>query len=186
MKTHFADNGLNPGEHSLIHGAASIASKDEMFYIGGPAGSHFDMHPSEWYGQRLTKDYDLASKSEPDGSYRGSPVVRHASGWRSIPVRGILLEDLLRDRQVVDLIDMDIEGQELGVVGATIPALNAKVKRLHIGTHSTEIESGLRQLLSANGWRCLADYPLFSTSETPWGPVQFENGAQSWINPRLD
>jgi hypothetical protein len=59
------------------------------------------------------------------------------------------------------------------------------VKRLHIGTHSKEIEAGLRQLLSAHGWRCHADYPLSSTSETPWGPVSFENGVQSWVNPGL-
>jgi hypothetical protein len=85
----------------------------------------------------------------------------------------------------VDLIDMDIEGQELPSIASTIKTLDAKVKRLHIGTHGKEIEQELRQLLSAHGWDCLADYSVFSTSETPWGPISFENGVQSWVNTRL-
>jgi hypothetical protein len=86
----------------------------------------------------------------------------------------------------VDLVDMDIEGQELPVIQSNIQELNAKVKRLHIGTHSKEIEDGLRQLLASHGWRCLLDYTLFSKGETPWGIVDFENGVQSWVNPRLE
>jgi hypothetical protein len=92
---------------------------------------------------------------------------------------------LLKDLNRVDLIDMDIEGQELPSVRSTIEELDAKVKRLHIGTHGKEIEDGLREVLSAHGWRCLFDYSLFSKGETPWGTVDFENGVQSWVNPRL-
>jgi hypothetical protein len=80
---------------------------------------------------------------------------------------------------------MDIEGQELPVIRATIDALDKQVKRLHIGTHGREIEDGLRGFLLAHGWSCWADYSLFSTSETPWGVISFENGVQGWVNPRL-
>jgi hypothetical protein len=85
----------------------------------------------------------------------------------------------------VDLIDLDIEGQELVTLTAAVADLDAKVKRLHIGTHGVEIEAGLRQLFSDHGWRCLADYSLQKTSETPWGVIAFDNGVQSWVNPRL-
>lgn len=185
LNLHFTDNGLDPRAHSLIHGAASGTDQEVMFYIGGPRGGPYDRSPDNWYGQALTQDYDTASKSEPDGFYKGHPVLRHASGWRSIRVPGIRLTNLLRDQHLVDLIDMDIEGQELPVIRSAIAELNAKVKRLHIGTHGKEIEAGLRELLSAHGWHCRADYTLFTTSETPWGPISFENGAQSWVNPRL-
>ena len=80
---------------------------------------------------------------------------------------------------------MDIEGQELPTIRSTIDELDRKLKRLHIGTHGKEIEDELRQLLSSHGWDCLADYSVFSTSETPWGTINFENGVQSWVNPRL-
>jgi hypothetical protein len=103
---------------------------------------------------------------------------------RSIRIPGVSLRAILKKLDRVDLIDLDIEGQELASLTSVAAELDTKVKRLHIGTHSQEIEAGLRQLLSAHGWQCHADYPLFSTSETPWGPIHFENGAQSWVNPR--
>ncbi len=156
-----------------------------MFYIGGPRGGPFDRHPNAWYGQALTKDYDLASGERPDGVYAGFRVVEHSSGWRSIRVPSLTLKCILKDLDRVDLIDLDIEGQELATLALAIEAVTAQVKRLHIGTHGKEIESGLRQLLAAHGWQCQFDYSLLSTSETPWGRIRFENGVQSWINPKL-
>ncbi|MBZ5609997.1 MAG: FkbM family methyltransferase [Acidobacteriia bacterium] len=185
MGLHFQDNQIDASQHCLIHAAISDSPGDVLFYIGGPRGGPWDRSPDDWYGQSLAKDYDLSGESEPDGEYCGFPVRRHKSGWRSIRIPGVTLAGLLKDLNLVDLIDMDIEGQELPAVRSNIEELDAKVKRLHIGTHAKEIEDELRQLLSAHGWRCLRDYSLFSTSETPWGTIAFENGVQSWVNPRL-
>ena len=184
MRMHCVDNGIDPDRHTLIHGAVTEDAGDVLYYIGGPRGGPFDLKPSEWYGQAVTKDYDVAGDSVDDGEYCGRRVLRHASGWRSIRVPVISLRGILKDLARVDLIDMDIEGQELPVVRASIAELDAKVKRLHIGTHGVEIEAGLRQLLAAHGWRCAADYTLNSTQPTLWGEIRFENGAQSWVNPR--
>jgi len=185
MGLHFADNGIDASKHSLINAAISDSEEAALFYIGGPIGSQFDCRRDAWYGHSLTKDYDVAGKSEPAGSYQGFQVLRHQSGWRSIRVPGVTLSGILKDLNRVDLVDMDIEGHELKVIASSIEELDAKVKRLHIGTHSKEIESGLRQLLAAHRWRCHADYTLFSASETPWGTIQFQNGVQSWVNPRF-
>jgi FkbM family methyltransferase len=185
MRRHFRDNAIDPSKHRLVHAAVSHVSGDMLFYIGGPRGGPFDRHPSAWYGQCLTKGDDLSSESEKDGEYCGLEVLRHKSGWRSIRVPSISLASILKDLSLVDLVDMDIEGQELPTIDATIKDLNTKVKRLHIGTHGKEIESDLRQLLSSHRWRCGADYSLFSASETPWGLIHFENGVQSWVNPRF-
>lgn len=185
MHLHFAANGLDPADHRLIHGAVSERAGECLFYVGGPRGGPYDREPNAWYGQRLTQDHDLAGESEEDGEYQGRKILRHKSGWRSIRVPGVSLRSILRDLERVDLLDMDIEGQELPAIRGAAPELDAKVKRLHIGTHGKDIESELRQLLSAHDWRCLADYSLLSASETPWGLIRFENGVQSWVNPRL-
>lgn len=185
MKEHFKENDVDERGHSLIHAAIGEAPGTSMFYIGGPKGGPYDRHPNSWYGQALTKDSDLTGLDRPDGLYAGFRVVEHQSGWRSIPIPTVTVRCLLKDLDRVDLIDLDIEGQELTSLSLAIEQLNTKVKRLHIGTHSEQIESGLRQLLSTHGWRCLADYSLNSTSNTHWGPIRFENGAQSWINPRV-
>ena len=44
---------------------------------------------------------------------------------------------------------------------------------------------GLRSLLSEHGWKCQVDFKLLQVNETPYGPMQFTDGVQSWVNPRL-
>jgi len=185
LKEHFLHNGLKLREHTLLHAAVADEPGEVEFCIRGPLGSQWDLPPNAWYGQFLTKYSTAFGECRPDGKYRGFQVMLHTSGWRSIRVPGVSLGSLLEKLHRVDLIDMDIEGQELASLTSVAAELDAKVKRLHIGTHGKEIEAGLRQLLSAHGWQCHADYSLFSTSETPWGPVSFVNGVQSWVNPRL-
>lgn len=185
MRQHFADNHLDLTAHCLLHAAVTEVPGEAMFYVGGPRGGPWDKRPEGWYGQCLTKDYDVAAGGRFDSDYHGFSVSRHPSGWRSIRVPGVSLCCLLAGTDLVDLIDMDIEGQELPSVQANIGALDAKVKRLHIGTHSQEIEAGLRELLCRHHWERRADYTLFSESNTPWGRIRFENGVQSWVNPRL-
>jgi FkbM family methyltransferase len=184
LRQNFANNGIPPDEHTLLHGAVTESPGPVAFYIGGPRGGQFDCNPNEWYGQCLAKDYDLAGELTADGEYANFPVICHAGGWRSIEVQAVRLSSILKKLDRVDLIDMDIEGEELPIVRANIKTLDAKVKRLHIGTHSKEIEAALRELLLDHGWTCSADYSLFATAETPYGPISFQNGAQSWTNPR--
>ena len=185
MREHFRHNGIKPRWHTLLHAAVTGEPGEVEFCIGGPRGGPYDRPPNAWYGQFVTKGNQAFGESRADGKYCGFKVLLHKSGWRSIRIPGVTLGSLLEKLRRVDLIDLDIEGQELASLNAVAAELDAKVKRLHIGTHSTEIEAGLRQLLSVHGWQCHVDYPLASTSETPWGPVVFENGVQSWVNPRL-
>jgi FkbM family methyltransferase len=185
MRRHFSNHGVSRWRNKLIHAAVSEQPGKVHFYIGGPRDSQFDRPPSAWYGQFLTKGYDLRNEARKVGKYAGFDVYLHPSGWRSIRVPSISLSTMLKKLDGVDLIDLDIEGQELVTLTAAVVGLDAKVKRLHIGTHSVEIEAGLRQLLSDHGWQCLADYSLQKKSETPWGVILFDNGVQSWVNPRL-
>jgi hypothetical protein len=81
---------------------------------------------------------------------------------------------------------MDIQGHELPVLKASIDLLNHKVKRLHIGTHSKEIDEGLKRLFLTNGWKNVHFYSAFTVCMTPYGRVDFNDGIQSWINPNIE
>jgi len=185
MRMHFEDNSVDPTRHRLIHAASSGECGHALFYVGGPRGGAWDLPTNKWYGQCLAKDYDVSGEYEKDGEYQGFPVRLHKSGWRSIQVPSVTLKELMSDVSRVDFLDMDIEGQELPVVRSSIVEMDAKVKRVHIGTHSPEIEAELRDILSKHGWCSLRDYPIATRQETPWGPIEFGNGVQSWVNPRL-
>ena len=60
-----------------------------------------------------------------------------------------------------------------------------KVRRVHIGTHGSEIEDKLRWIFQSEGWTPQWDFPLQTRVETEFGPVLFNDGVQGWINPRL-
>ena len=109
----------------------------------------------------------------------------HKRGWRSINVSSVTLKELMTDLERVDCLDMDIEGQELPVIRSTVEEMSAKVRRVHIGTHSLDIEAGLRHILSSHGWCSVRDYSINTTQEKPWGRVEFGSGVQSWVNPRV-
>ena len=137
--------------------------------------------PTEWYGQSIIKDHERPGL--PDS--RGAQFVEHQSGWRSIRVRALPFSAVLADLDRVDLVDMDVQGEEYNVVAAAIRDITAKVRRLHIGTHGHDIEGELRRLLLAFKWKCVTDYPCSTVSSTPWGSISFDDGVQSWINPEL-
>jgi len=133
---------------------AAVAGTD------GKVGFHLeDPHyvgPARWYGQ-------------------------HMGGPHSIDA--VSLNTLLQPLNSVDLIDIDVQGAELQVLQAGAQQLDEQVKRIHIGTHGSDIEAGLHSLFSRLGWICVRSFPCGGSAETEWGPFMFQDGVQSWLNP---
>lgn len=156
MTQHFQDNGLDPQKHVLIEAAIDAHDGVVSFYVG---------KPDEWYGQRIADHGDTER-----------PIRK---------VKTINLNQILARLDSVDLIDLDIEGAELAVLTSAIGELDRRVKRIHIGTHTKDIEQGLRTLFRDHAWYKRNDYEVGSTELTQWGRLSFNNGVQTWINPRL-
>ncbi len=138
LRQHFATNGL---DGTLIHAAISEIPDEVLFTLAGRGVGHSIGAPIPGTASASRKT-TMLPVSRCRMEYCGLPVLRHATGWRSVMVPSINLDCILEDLEHVDLIDMDIEGQELSTVRTHIDALTAKVKRLHIGTHGIEIETG--------------------------------------------
>lgn len=202
---HLRDNGIDPAAHRVMHGVVGDVGGETLFLVARPeAGAN---EAAEWYGQAITEPRFANLSANPGGSwparlletlglrrqpvgsaaerYEGLEVVTLENGYKSVRVPSYRLRDILPDTPKVDLIDMDVQGAELKIVSSSIDDLDRKVARLHIGTHDHALERGLRKVLLEHGWRCTADYPCTGASETPWGPVSFQDGVQSWINPRF-
>ena len=139
--------------------------------------------PAEWYGQSLVKQRDAVRSA--DGDYDGQTAARHRSGWRSVRVPCVTLAEILAPLETVDLIDVDVQGEELNVMTPAIGDLTRKARRLHIGTHSRAIEKRLRKLFTDAGWECVWDFRIGTTERWPWGRIHFTDGVQAWTNPRL-
>ena len=182
ISEHFRDNDIDPRQHDLIWAAVGAQSGFVPFWVGAADG---------WYGQAIS---DEPPPPPPDLSARrrlkarsilGRPPADSTKDRAVTWVPCVTLADVLAPYPKVDLIDVDIQGAEYEVLASAIRLLNERVRRLHIGTHSPEIEQQLRQLFSANRWENLNDYPCQSSATTPYGTILFGDGVQTWLNPAL-
>lgn len=153
MVEHFQDNQLKPEEHRLVEAAVDRSDGEVMFTVG---------QPRDWYGQAI--------------------VPLHTAGYELVLVRSITLSSLIRDVERIDLLDLDVQGVELAVLESAIVDLNRKVRRIHVATHSSELEAGLRELFRRHGWFKRYDFASGFCEFTPFGEIAFIDGIQTWIN----
>ncbi|MEM7680349.1 MAG: FkbM family methyltransferase [Planctomycetota bacterium] len=160
---HLRDNGINPANHDLRQAAVATESGHTPFFVG--AGRR-------WYGQAIAGPDVGPVDAFPEAAIEQVPAVT--------------LTELLEPRARVDLIDLDVQGVEADVLQSAAELLDERVARAHIGTHGAAIERDCRSLFFDLGWSCVRDYPCGGQNiDTPQGPVDFGDGVQSWVNPRL-
>ena len=177
MQQHFADNLVEDQTLTLIEAAVAAEEGRVRFQIGDA---------SAWYGQQIVVSTPHASARATARSRIRTLLRRRAhaepASAATANVRAVTLTSILDRLECVDLIDLDVQGIEADVLESTERAL-AKVKRVHIGTHSADNEQRLRALFDGLGWENLNDYACGAEAETPWGPITFEDGVQTWVNP---
>jgi FkbM family methyltransferase len=168
-------------------GVGIAVSEAVVSYAEGPLGfavaqqdRDYDAH--NWWGQSTVTPTEAG---ETGRSYLGHPVYRNARGDELIYVPPVTFETLTADLDVVDLVNMDIQGAERELIENAIGGFSQKVRRVHIGTHGTEIENAIRTIFRDNGWTCRWDFSHSGERQTPYGPARFDDGVQSWRNPRL-
>lgn len=188
LQQNLADNGIDAGSQVLVNRPLTGDGRRVSFLAGG-YGREF--------GQAVV-DAGAALRLRATGRVPGfgkSLLDRILPRRRRFkPLEGMFLEELesetlsqvlTRIGRVVDLADLDLQGMEAEVVEESLPLLCDQVKRLHIGTHSHEVEQRLRKCLGTAGWQSLRDYPCFGASDTPYGRIAFGDGVQSWVNRNL-
>lgn len=159
---HFVDNGLNPKEHTIIE--AAVTETDGPIYF--PQG-----YSKNWWGQSIIPSKDYNFGNWPEATVEEIP--------------GYSINTILKEVNYVDFMDMDIQGTEVKAVRGSLSTLNDKVRRIHIGTHSQENEKDLYDIFSKEGWICCNNFTNNSTVDTEYGPISFQDGVQTWINPSL-
>uniref|UniRef100_Q02BB0 Methyltransferase FkbM family n=1 Tax=Solibacter usitatus (strain Ellin6076) TaxID=234267 RepID=Q02BB0_SOLUE len=169
---------------SSVHSTyAALAGKpgSVLFSVYSPYMEN--CNAGNWQGQVIVGPEDMVVGSS--GNYHGVPLLTMKSGFKAIEVPAVTLDEVLCGGHVIDFMHVDLQGAELGVFSAGMESVDRLVKRVNIGTHSTACEEGLRVLFRACGWECLADYSLAGERQTPYGKLRFQDGVQSWRNPKL-
>jgi FkbM family methyltransferase len=164
MLDNFQVNGVSPKEHQLHH--AVIGAQDGV-------ASFPKLHVG-------SDDYGANAVFED--AERGAAALRGDLE----EIRCLSLNTLMAGKDRVDLLHIDIQGHEEAVIAAGIDVLNAKARRLVIGTHSRTIEGHLFDLLHANGWVCESELPCVMRPTMDGKQFLYVDGEQVWRNDRLD
>lgn len=166
---------LNGLTGQVIEAAISSSKEPVPFAV---RGGEYDAQ--NWYGQAAVNDPGSVTQE----TYFGRPIVR-GHYYDQILAPAITLEEAAGDLGLIDFLDSDSQGAEGDMVTSSIGFLSERVRRVHIGTHSTDVEAICRDTFKSAGWRPVWDFSLQGERETPYGPTWFSDGVQSWINPRL-
>jgi hypothetical protein len=174
MKKHFDDNRIDPQRYRLIEAVAAAHSGHCWFWVGDPAA---------WYGQAMVPDKDVSPPNEE--SLKLGSVLPYGN-YHIKRTRCVGLDELLAGEQKVDYLHMDIQGTELEFVTAFPQLLDERVRMVNIGTHSHEIEAGLREFFTKLGWMSRFDFPMNSKAHVkvdgkPASEVTFGDGVQVWV-----
>ena len=132
---------------------------------------------------------------EPSEHWGAAAHYEAAPWWRRwrrprhehmIALPSLSLPSLLRDHAVVDLMHVDIQGAEGEVLSAAAPTIDAKVRRIAIGTHSRGVEEVLLSLFGALGWTLENEAACeMKQFDTPGMLLNARDGVQVWRNPKL-
>jgi Methyltransferase FkbM domain len=175
-----ADNGIPPEQFELIEAATAANEGEALFCISCRQGEN----PRDFYGQMLMPEM-VAARSTTK-TYAGHPVFEFYDGYEGIKIKTKALSSVIRDRPLIDLIDMDIQDAECEVVASSVELLTKRVRHLYVETHTAEVERVIRAALASAEWVNIYDFPFGSERKTPHGIVNFSGGgAQSWLNPHL-
>jgi FkbM family methyltransferase len=185
MKQHLRDNGYSPDLHRLCDVAVAEVAGAVPFYVGAAAS---------WYGQSIaTHPMQPRRLRRPNlarmlrrflGKEKPMDVVKM--------VRAMSLKEIVGDLESIDFMHVDIQGAEYDVLVSSKDLLDAKVKSIHVGTHSTGVEATrgrdmdalINELFSAMGWSQRIRVRPGEKISLHGQDITFVDGVNSWANTR--
>ena len=201
MKEHFIENDINLSNCKIVQSAVGKYDGYCKFLTNIPPscyGQHIIIKGSLDGGSVLTPNLSVPTKSNKDVVISGLKALSHINIMPILKyiyyiklqnirqgkkIKSVSLYTIIKDIKSVDLIDSDIQGSEYDVFSALPKEEYNKIKRIHIGTHSIEVENKLRELFNDIGWRNNYDFSIQNTIDTEYGRIHFIDGVQSWSNP---
>lgn len=166
IHTNMRDNGVPESAYVAVHGA-----------VGATDGVTF------W-----------PVEEDSSAVYGGRPLGADGADYlggrrrRLVEVPVIALDALLRREPFWDLVHIDIQGQEGEVCAAGIAALDSRVRRVVVGTHSRVQDGLVMDTFHKAGWSLENEKPTITIWNEAVPTVEgmaLVDGVQVWRNPRV-
>jgi hypothetical protein len=188
MASHFTDNGIDPKSHTLLHGVVGTRDGIAEFPLQEGFGSRAifkadrdpAIYPSAASGSSLRQSYRALRKAARALFLKPAPHSHIAK----VKLKAFSLATLLKPFSTVDLVHVDIQGDECTVLSRAQDVLKEKAKRLVIGTHGRMIEEKLLNCLALNSW-ILESEESCQLKQLDKAIVLLRDGCQVWRNSRV-
>jgi len=195
-RQNFRNNGLDPDDHWLLNSSVSADGRPGLIFTGKGritstriVGKHGDAVAEMIVTAEAT---ETALRNLCAQMRVGVPLSQEAGDTKDIvAVSSISLRDILAPLEIVDLMDVDVQGEEIDIFSPAMDMIVKKVRRLHIGTHLMQGDAVSRHQLVRKefadaGFDILADYAPASRHQTSLGSFETpSDGILTLHNPRL-
>jgi hypothetical protein len=192
MRRHMAVNDIDPGEHWIVQAALAPDNEPVLFPVGAPGAGRAGCTDTNSVRFRQTYANLLCARGSAeqvlkDILFFNSTGLSYdlGAGYEGELkfVSAVTLGDVLSPFDRVDLLEVDIQHSEIGVFPPFIDLINAKVRRVHMGTHGSEAHDLLRALFVGAGWEIVFDYAPDTRHVTESGTLEITDGILSAHNP---
>tara|TARA_R110002074_G_scaffold132808_3_gene276368 strand:- start:7726 stop:8538 length:813 start_codon:yes stop_codon:yes gene_type:complete len=164
MKT-FLDDNDTEDTIKAIHGAVTQGNEKYLEFASANYAQREKLDSINWWGQAIC-----------------------APGKGMYKVKAYNLSKLLEEKEIWDLLDLDVQGSEADILIPNKKILDKKVKKLHIGTHGRDLETQLKAAFSdwiiINDYKC-GNYKKTILQDTPFGKISFGDGILTLKNPNF-
>jgi hypothetical protein len=193
---HFRVNGIDPADHWLVPLVLSDRIDPVFFPVGAPGtGSNNCFATNEAAARQAYAD-ELIARGNVAAALENL-LKRNTTGLTKdlLPGRGytgeiklvsaMTLNELLAPFPRVDYIEADMQQSEILVFPPFIELLGRKVRRIHIGTHGSDVHAALHRLFADDGWQIVFSYAPNSCYDSVLGSFTMNDGVLTVLNPRL-
>ncbi|UEM03795.1 hypothetical protein JL101_028270 [Skermanella rosea] len=156
-----ASNGFAADEVTLFHGIAAAIPGTALFPRQKTSGMEWGLEPI------FNATGEERRRALRAGSHDELPMIP--------------LNEVIGDRERLDLLHVDIQGGEADLVDSCIGTLSRRVAYMVIGTHSRQIEGRLMDSLLGAGWTLEMERPAIIRL-SGGAPLTLVDGVQGWRN----
>lgn len=168
MKTYIKDNNATECIKQ-IEGGVTTDNKNE--YVDFGFRDDDELNSASWWGQSMVSFYYDQNNNK-----------------MATKIKAYALPTLLDEKDIWDLIDLDVQGSEAEILIPNKKLLTDKVKKIHIGTHSHTLEEELKEAFKdwiiVNDYYC-GDYRNQKKQQTIFGEIAFGDGILTLKNSRF-
>lgn len=195
ISEHMRGNDIDPDQQWLLPFAISDRNDPVYFPVGAPGSGAQNCVSTNERAARVAYVNQLLA-GNPEEALRNL-LLDNTTGIVKELVPGedlfgeirllsaITLRDVLSPFERVDYVEADIQQSEILVFPPYLDLLREKVRRIHIGTHGSDVHESLHEMFARDGWEIVFSYEPNSSFVTKIGSFSVNDGVLTVRNPRL-